>query len=114
VTVGWEPDWSATIEIIKNGALFMSIPVEDPVTRITVLDTTPITGTSYGAESCIQKNDQYYINDYSDNPVNPDDLDTNGADFYIVRVVGENGRITYAGPIWVEVGSHDNLLERRN
>ncbi|MHA2377933.1 MAG: DUF3604 domain-containing protein [Candidatus Thorarchaeota archaeon] len=105
VTVGWEPDWSATIEIIKNGALFMSIPVEDPVTRITVLDTTPITGTSYGAESCIQKNDQYYINDYSDNPVNPDDLDTNGADFYIVRVVGENGRITYAGPIWVEVVS---------
>jgi hypothetical protein len=105
VTAGWTPDWSATIEIIKNGDLFMSIPVEDPVTRVTVLDTTPITGTSYGAESCVQMNGQYYINDYSDNPVNPDDLNTSGADFYIIRVVGSNGRFTYAGPIWVEVPS---------
>ncbi|MFW9943525.1 MAG: DUF3604 domain-containing protein, partial [Candidatus Sifarchaeia archaeon] len=103
VTTGWAPDWDATIEIIKNGELFMSIPVEDPVTRVTVLDTTPIAGTSYGAERCVQKNGQYYINDYSDNPVNPEGLNTGGADFYIVRVFGENGRITYAGPIWVEV-----------
>ncbi|UCH03404.1 MAG: DUF3604 domain-containing protein [Candidatus Thorarchaeota archaeon] len=105
VTAGWAPDWSATIEVIKNGDLFMSIPVEDPVTRVTVLDTTPITGTSYSAESCVQRDGQYYINDYSDNPVNPDDLNTSGADFYIVRVVGENGRITYAGPIWVVASS---------
>ncbi|MFX1416540.1 MAG: hypothetical protein ACFFC0_06985, partial [Promethearchaeota archaeon] len=105
VTTAWAPNWDATIEIIKNGELFMSIPVEDPVTRVTVLDTTPIAGTSYGAERCVQRNGQYYINDYSDNPVNPEDLNTGGADFYIVRVVGENGRITYAGPIWVEVTS---------
>jgi len=25
-----------------------------------------------------------------------------GADFYLVRVVGRNGRAAYAGPIWVE------------
>ncbi|MFX1602815.1 MAG: DUF3604 domain-containing protein [Promethearchaeota archaeon] len=105
VTAGWEPDWSATIEILKNGELFQSIPVEGPVTNVTILDTTPIVGASYGTESCVQRNGHYYINDYSDNPVNPDALNTNGVDFYIIRVVGENGRISYAGPIWVEVAS---------
>ncbi len=102
VTIGWSPDWTATVEIIKNGEILTQISVTEPVTSITYLDTTPITGTSYGEESCIEVNGQHYINNYSDNPVNPASLNTNGADFYIVRVVGDNGRITYAGPIWVE------------
>ncbi|MFW9863826.1 MAG: DUF3604 domain-containing protein [Candidatus Thorarchaeota archaeon] len=98
----WSPDWGATVEIIKNGELLVQIPIDSPVVNITYIDSASITGTSY-AESCVLRNGQYYTNDYSDNPVNPLLLNTGGADFYIVRIVGQNGRITYAGPIWVEV-----------
>ena len=47
----------------------------------------------------------YYINVYSDNPIDPSILNTGGVDFYLVRVVGDNGRMAYAGPIWVEATS---------
>ncbi len=43
-----------------------------------------------------------YINKYSDNPIDPNLLNTGGADFYIIRIVGDNGRYCSAGPIWVE------------
>jgi hypothetical protein len=102
---GWKPDWRADIEIIKNGELLTVIPVNHPVSRIEYPDRTPVTGTSYGRENCVQDKGKTYINRYSDNPVNPDGLNTGGKDFYLIRVVGANGRSAYAGPIWVEVGS---------
>ena len=68
---------------------------------MTVIDSNAIVGASY-EQSCIKIGDNYYINSYSDNPINPSTLNTNGFDFYLVRVVGENGRTSYAGPIWVE------------
>ncbi|MFW9799308.1 MAG: DUF3604 domain-containing protein, partial [Candidatus Thorarchaeota archaeon] len=105
VTTGWSPDWTATVEIIKNGEILTRISVTEPVTSITYLDAVPITGTAYGEESCVEVNGQHFINDYSDNPVNPASLNTDGADFYIIRVVADNGRITYAGPIWVELST---------
>jgi hypothetical protein len=104
VPPSWSPNWGATVEIIKNGEILVQIPIDRPVINITYVDTTTVTGTSY-AESCVLRNGQYYTNNYSDNPVNPLELNTGGADFYIVRIVGKNGRITYAGPIWVEVSS---------
>ncbi len=104
VTPSWSPDWSATIEIIKNGEILTQIPINSPVINITYIDDTPITGTSYN-ERCVLRNGQYFINDYSDNPIDPLELTTAGADFYLIRIVGNNGRITYAGPIWVEVSS---------
>jgi hypothetical protein len=104
VPPSWSPNWGATVEIIKNGEILVQIPIDRPVINITYVDTTTVTGTSY-AESCVLRNGQYYTNNYSDNPVNPLELNTGGADFYIVRIVGNNGRITYAGPIWVEVSS---------
>lgn len=54
-------------------------------------------------QNCVQIDGKYYINIYSDNPIDPSKLNTGGADFYLIRVVGANGRIAYAGPIWVEV-----------
>jgi hypothetical protein len=104
VTPSWGPDWSATIEIIKNGEILTQIPISSPVINITYIDDTPITGTSY-TESCVLRNGQYFTNDYSDNPIDPLELTTGGADFYLVRIIGNNGRITYAGPIWIEVSS---------
>lgn len=104
VTPSWSPDWGATIEIIKNGEILAQIPINSPVINVTYIDTTAITGTSY-TESCVLRNGQYYTNDYSDNPIDPLELNTGGADFYLIRVVANNGRITYAGPIWVEVSS---------
>jgi hypothetical protein len=105
VTDNWSPDWNAQIEIIKNGELLTSITVNQPLVNITYVDSETVTGTSYGLESCILVNGEYYINNYSDNPIDPNTLNTTGVDFYLVRVVGANGRFAYIGPIWVEVSS---------
>jgi hypothetical protein len=101
---GWRPDWRAGIEIIKNGELLTVIEVERLVSRVQYVDRTPVSGASYRAEECFRKDRKTYINRYSDNPVDPQSLNTGGADFYLIRVVGRNGRSAYAGPIWVEVG----------
>jgi hypothetical protein len=105
VTPDWVPNWNANIEIIKNGELLISIPVNNPLSSITVIDDSPIVGAAYGEQSCVQIDDQWFINSYSENPIDPNILNTGGADFYIIRIVGENGRMTYAGPIWVEVST---------
>lgn len=103
VVPGWMPEWKATVEIFKNGELFYSKDVSGAVSEVLVSDSSSITGASFG-EQCILKADgKYYLNEYSDNPVNPDELNTGGSDFYLVRFVGENGRYAYAGPIWVEI-----------
>ncbi len=101
VTPNWIPNWSADIEIIKNGILWHSESISLPIINFTIIDTEPITGSSY-EKSCLKKGNNYYINQYSDNPINPSSLNTNGYDFYLIRIVGDNGRMSYAGPIWVE------------
>ena len=101
VTPSWHPDWNAKIQIIKNGELFQNITVSSPVVNVTVIDDAPITGASY-ENSCVKIGDDYYINSYSNQPVDPSTLNTGGYDFYVIRVVGDNGRTSYAGPIWVE------------
>ncbi|MFX0126215.1 MAG: DUF3604 domain-containing protein [Candidatus Hodarchaeota archaeon] len=104
VTPNWKPNWYAKVEIIKNGELLTQILVDSSIAIVTYTDSSPITGVSYGKESCVKIDDEYYINKYSDNPVeNPEDLTTGGVDFYLIRVVGENGRHSYIGPIWVTV-----------
>ncbi|MFX1481766.1 MAG: DUF3604 domain-containing protein [Promethearchaeota archaeon] len=102
-TEGWSPNWNAQIEIIKNGELLTSIAVNQPLVNVTYIDSAPVTGTTYGPDSCVLIDGAYYINQYSDNPIDPYTMNTNGADFYIVRIVGANGRMAYIGPIWVEV-----------
>ena len=99
VNLNWVPDWNATIEIIKNGVIWNSTAVNGPLSKLELTDSLVINGTSY--TGCIESDGNYYINQYSDNPVDPLTLNTGGADFYLVRVVGANGRTTFAGPIWV-------------
>ncbi|GAG43388.1 unnamed protein product, partial [marine sediment metagenome] len=72
-----------------------------PIINFSIIDTEPIIGTSY-ENNCIKRGNNYYINQYSDNPIDPSTLNTGGYDYYLIRVVGDNGRISYAGPIWVE------------
>ncbi len=103
ITNNWVPNWNANIEIIKNGEIFKTFSVNEPVVRLSFTDSTPIAGAIYGKESCVLKDGKYYINEYSDNPVDPDTLNTGGIDFYIIRVVGQNGRHSYIGPIFVSV-----------
>lgn len=103
VTTNWVPNWNARIEIFKNGKLFNTTVVSSPINKITLDDDETITGTSF-EDKCIKKADgNYYINEYSDNPIVPSELNTGVADFYLVRVVGDNGRMSYIGPIWVEI-----------
>jgi hypothetical protein len=104
VTDNWNPDWTAQIEIIKNGELLTSIAIDQPLVNITYVDSESVTGTSYESD-CILINGKYYINKYSDNPIVPSSLNTGGVDFYLIRVVGANGRYAYIGPIWVEVNA---------
>ncbi|MFX1242471.1 MAG: DUF3604 domain-containing protein, partial [Promethearchaeota archaeon] len=101
VTPNWIPNWNANIEIIKNGMLWHTEPISSPIINFTIIDTEPITGTSY-EKSCLKRGNKYYINQYSDNPIDPSSLNTNDFDFYLIRVVGDNGRMSYVGPIWVE------------
>jgi len=71
VTPNWLPNWDAKVEIFKNGELFYSQIISSQIANITILDTELITGTSF-TDRCIQKSDgNYYINKYSNNPINP-------------------------------------------
>jgi len=101
VTPNWIPNWNASIEIIKNGILWQSVKISSVIQNITIIDTDPIAGASF-EPFCIEKDGDWYINSYSDNPIDPRSLNTGGFDFYLVRIVGDNGRHSYAGPIWVE------------
>ncbi|TXT64844.1 MAG: conserved membrane protein of unknown function [Promethearchaeota archaeon] len=95
------PNWNVSVEIIKNGALWKTIDISAPVANITISDTEPIEGVSF-EEYCIERNGNFYINQYSNNPINPSTLNTQGFDYYLIRVIGDNGRTSYTGPIWVE------------
>jgi len=97
----WVPNWNASIEIIKNGVLWNRIETSNPIINTTLIDTKPITGTNFSSH-CIEIDGKWYINEYSDNPIDPTNLNTNGFDFYLVRVVWDNGRAAFIGPIWVE------------
>ncbi len=99
----WSPDWQARIQVFKNGLLWQSVNVSTPVANITLVDTAPITGTSYS--EFYERNGQYYINEESDIPLDfsqKSALNTGNKDFYYVRVVQQAGRVSYIGPIWVE------------
>jgi len=98
--VGWVPNWGATIEIIKNGLIWQTVEVTSPTGTVTIAALDAITGTSY--DSSIEGTDgNYYINDHSENPIDPATLNTQGMDYYAIRIVGANGRTSYIGPIWV-------------
>jgi len=95
-----EPDWSASIQIFKNGELWREQEISTPLASITFNDSAAITGTEY--ENCTIKDGQWYINGESLTAVDPDSLNTGGADYYFLRVLTCNGRFTAVGPIWVE------------
>ena len=97
----WTPDWGGRIEILKNGLLWQSIGISTPIVNVSVIDAEPIVGSTF-EPYCLEIDGKYYINSYSDNPIDPSTLNTGGFDFYVVRIVGDNGRMTWAGPIWVE------------
>ncbi|MBN1920677.1 MAG: DUF3604 domain-containing protein [Anaerolineae bacterium] len=99
ITENWRPNWNAAVEILKNGQLLRTFPLNVPVAAFTYIDEMQITGTAY--TSTIERDGYSYLNAESDNPIDPATLNTNGADFYIVRVVGANARMTYIGAIWV-------------
>jgi len=101
VTPNWMPNWDASIEIIKNGRVWNTFSVSSPIQNITLVDTDPITGTSYESY-CVKIKDDWFINSYSDNPIDPSNLNTGEFDYYLVRIVGTNGRHSFIGPIWVE------------
>jgi hypothetical protein len=97
----WVPNWNVSLQIIKNGELWNTTQISSPITNVTIIDTELITGTSF-TPYCVEIDGQWYINKYSDNPIDPSTLNTGGFDFYLVRAVWQNGRAAFIGPIWVE------------
>ena len=89
------------IEIFKNSELWRTEVVNDIIYHQTINDSTTITGTSY--DHCIQKADgNWYVHEDSIKPVNPTLLNTNGTDYYYVRMTDTNGILGWIGPIWVD------------
>lgn len=95
-----EPKWSARVQIFKNGGLWQEEEITTPLASITFNDSAAVTGREY--ENCTMKDGEWYINGESLTAVDPDSLNTGGADYYFVRVLTSNGRFTAVGPIWVE------------
>lgn len=96
-----DPDWGTTVQIFKNGYLWREQSIDVPVTELSFFDNTTITGASY--DGSIEINGEYYINEESETPINPANLNTNGVDFYFVRILYSMGRVSAVGPIWVEI-----------
>jgi hypothetical protein len=98
--INWAPDWTADVEIIKNGEIWQTIQITTPTARIAISDDSALAGASY--EGYVQGEDgNYYINDLSSTPIDPATLNTGGMDYYTIRIVCANGRTSYIGPIWV-------------
>ena len=93
------------IEIYKNSKLWKSFEdVNRPIKRIIVNDTVNITGTKYSKDKCVKKSDgKWYIHERSIKAIDPGDLNTDGFDYYYVRMRDSNGGAAWIGPIWVGI-----------
>jgi hypothetical protein len=94
------PVWSGEVQVFKNGRLWNSTPLESQVSSISWIDSQPIGGTNY--TSLISKEDGQYIHEYSQDPIDASMLNTDGDDFYFIRILSDTGRVCAIGPIWVE------------
>lgn len=93
------------IEIYKNSKLWKSYEdVDKPMKRILINDTMNITGIKYDKDKCVKKGDgKWYIHEKSIEPINPGDLNSDGFDYYYVRMRDSNGGAAWIGPIWVGI-----------
>jgi hypothetical protein len=102
--VPWSEDvmWDTTIQVFKNGELWAESIVDGPLASLTLNDTEPIVGTEY--DKCIERDGEWYINNRTLTTVDPDRLNTDGEDYYFIRIIQNGIRLTAIGPIWVRVG----------
>ena len=91
------------VDIIKNSEVWKTQVLGDRfMFHWTITDNTTITGAEY--TDCIQKSDgNWYINKDSTKPVDRSTLNTQGVDYYYVRIHDSNNGAAWIGPIWVEV-----------
>jgi len=94
------------IDIIKNSVLWKTKTKQEMGNQFlyhwTINDTDDITGTEY--TDCIQKEDgNWYIHKDSTKAVNRAELNSNGIDYYYIRIHDSNNGAAWMGPIWVEV-----------
>ena len=103
--VSMRPNYNSNISkinIYKNSELWKTFEnISEPCFyRNNITDDKNITGTNY--THFIQKADGYYINEKSLLPVNRSEMNTDGADYYYVRIQDSNSGVSWIGPIWVE------------
>ncbi len=89
------------IEVFKNSEIFLNETINEIAYSNIIIDDSDIVGASY--DNCILGDDgNYYIHEKSLNPVDPATLNTNGSDYYYIRVTDTNGGAAWCGPLWVE------------
>ncbi|MBS3794469.1 MAG: DUF3604 domain-containing protein [Candidatus Thorarchaeota archaeon] len=98
-----EPVWTGEIQVFKNGMLWRNSSLSSKLSRFQWTDNQNLTGTSY--TSAVSGPDGQYIHEYSKDSIDPDILNTNGADYYFIRILFDSGRTCAVGPIWVELAS---------
>lgn len=99
---GWD---ELTVEIWKNSELWKTEKISNSIASVFYTDTTTVTGTSY--EDCYQDQEgKWHMHERALLEVeNPDELNTNGQDYYFARVFSGEGTkqdfTAWIGPIWV-------------
>lgn len=99
------PTQISEIQIVKNSEIWKEwSDVNSPTKHIVLNDTETIKGTSY--DHCQKRDDgNWYIHERSIQRVDPNTLNTGGADYYYVRMIDSNPvrpGMAWIGPIWVE------------
>jgi len=88
------------VDIFKNSdELWKTYSPNSILFKINELDNDTITGAIY--DDYIIKDGQYYIHEHSIKPVDINDLNSRGFDYYYVRVLDSNDAVAWIGPIWV-------------
>lgn len=123
---GGDENYITNVTIFKNNQIFSDVYFDVSQKRqfytMVISDTEPVSGMSY-ASNMVERDGKYYIHDNADNPMDLDDVDTDGADVYYLRVTFSGSKyytgqrysdpnVTYlprgsdqawVGPFWVEV-----------
>ncbi|TFF87511.1 MAG: hypothetical protein EU550_03125 [Promethearchaeota archaeon] len=91
------------INIYRNSELWKNFTdINSPCFyRNNITDTEDMTGANY--THCEKRSDgNYYVSEKSIMPVDPSETDTDGSDYYYIRVEDTNDGVAWIGPIWVE------------
>lgn len=98
---GWP---ELTVEVWKNSSLWRTATLDGAGGTLVFTDDVPVSGTAYAG--AVQADDgTWRAHARSVLPVDPDGLNTGGADYYFLRLHSPADFWAWVGPVWVETVS---------